>query len=92
MGKKVVAVDLNPLSRTSRLASISIVGNVVRVMPNLVEEVGRLRRLPLEVSERLSKSFDNNANLAESIRFIADRLIELSHRGPARELSLEGTE
>lgn len=32
-GKKVVAVDLNPFSRTARRASITIVDNIVRAVP-----------------------------------------------------------
>ena len=35
-GKTVIAVDLNPLSRTSRDASITIVDNVVRAVPHMV--------------------------------------------------------
>ena len=36
-GKSVIAVDLNPLSRTSRDASITIVDNVVRAVPRMNE-------------------------------------------------------
>ncbi len=36
-GKSVIVVDLNPLSRTSRDASITIVDNVVRAVPRMVE-------------------------------------------------------
>ncbi len=35
MGKKVIAVDLNPLSRTARRANITIVDNVTRAVPLL---------------------------------------------------------
>ncbi|VVB65501.1 4-phosphopantoate--beta-alanine ligase [Candidatus Gugararchaeum adminiculabundum] len=38
-GKKVIAVDLNPLSRTARKASITIVDNVVRAIPLLTAEL-----------------------------------------------------
>lgn len=36
-GKAVIAVDLNPMSRTSRDASIAIVDNVVRAVPRMIE-------------------------------------------------------
>jgi 4-phosphopantoate---beta-alanine ligase len=36
MGKKVIAIDLNPLSRTSRMATLTIVDNIVRAVPNLI--------------------------------------------------------
>ena len=39
-GKKVVAIDLNPFSRTARGASITIVDNVVRALPLLAEYAG----------------------------------------------------
>ena len=38
-GKDVIAVDLNPLSRTSRDASITIVDNVVRAVPRMIDRV-----------------------------------------------------
>lgn len=39
-GKTVITVDLNPLSRTSRDASITIVDNVVRAVPRMIATVG----------------------------------------------------
>ena len=38
MGKEVVTVDLNPMSRTAKKASVTIVDNVVRVLPALIQE------------------------------------------------------
>ena len=37
MNKKVITVDLNPLSRTSVTADISIVDNIVRAVPQLIK-------------------------------------------------------
>ncbi len=39
LGKAVIAVDLNPMSRTSRDASITIVDNVVRAVPRMIDRV-----------------------------------------------------
>ncbi|MEE2657277.1 MAG: phosphopantothenate/pantothenate synthetase [Candidatus Latescibacterota bacterium] len=39
MGKDVITVDLNPLSRTAHTATITIVDNLVRALPRLVESV-----------------------------------------------------
>lgn len=39
MGKQVVTVDLNPMSRTAKQASVTIVDNVVRAVPLLCEEI-----------------------------------------------------
>src|SRR5207245_9123776 len=44
MGKKVIAVDLNPLSRTSRSANVTIVDNVTRALPLLNRQVHQLKR------------------------------------------------
>jgi 4-phosphopantoate--beta-alanine ligase len=66
-GKKVIAVDLNPLSRTSRTATVSIVDNVVRVIPNLVRTIVGMRSMPRNKLLAQISSFDNQQNLAGSI-------------------------
>src|SRR3989339_429087 len=38
-GKKVIAVDLNPMSRTAQKATITIVDNIVRAMPLLIKTI-----------------------------------------------------
>ena len=67
MGKAVVTVDLNPMSRTSRTASITIVDNVVRALPLLIEAVERLIANPNAGSP---PDFDNLANLERAERAI----------------------
>ena len=37
MGKEVITVDLNPLSRTAQEASITVVDHVARALPGLIE-------------------------------------------------------
>ena len=59
MGKTVIAVDLNPLSRTAQLASITIVDNVVRAMPLLISEAKRLKSHGVEELQREVSSFNN---------------------------------
>src|SRR5919107_1644094 len=39
MNKNVIAVDLNPLSRTSLCADVTIVDNVVRAVPQLIKRI-----------------------------------------------------
>lgn len=68
MGKKVITVDLNPLSRTSKAAHITIVDNIIRAMPAMIE-VAR----ELNASRSLKKivdNFDNKKNLRDSIKII----------------------
>lgn len=76
MGKKVIAIDLNPLSRTARRANITIVDEVTRALPLLTQEVEKLRGLSKAQLEELA-SFDNRANLKAMLRHITQRLSEL---------------
>ena len=41
-GKKVIAIDLNPVSRTSMAADVSITDELTRAVPNLISHVGEL--------------------------------------------------
>jgi 4-phosphopantoate---beta-alanine ligase len=61
-GKKVIAIDLNPLSRTARAAHVTIVDEVTRAVPNMTAMVPELRR---NGDRRLAlvNSFDNQLNL-----------------------------
>ncbi|MGI0035382.1 MAG: 4-phosphopantoate--beta-alanine ligase [Nitrososphaera sp.] len=68
MGKNVIAVDLNPLSRTAKAANITIVDNVIRAVPALVKSALSLRgRTSLK---RIYRSFDNGRNLQEALTII----------------------
>ena len=70
MEKRIIAIDLNPLSRTSLCADITIVDNVVRVMPKLIEEIKKFKEKKIE--ENLE--FDNRKNLKESIKIMKKNL------------------
>lgn len=70
MGKKVIAVDLNPLSRTSVHATICIVDNVVRVIPILIQMLLELKGENRESLTNVISKFNNIMNLNESSRLI----------------------
>jgi len=78
MGKRVIAVDLNPLSRTAQKASITIVDNITRATPKLTKTVGTLRKQGRKNPADILRSFDNKKNLAESIALIHRRLIKFA--------------
>ena len=65
-GKKVIAIDLNPLSRTANAAHVTIVDEVTRAIPAMIETVPELRR---NGDRRLAlvNSFDNRRNLEEAM-------------------------
>jgi 4-phosphopantoate--beta-alanine ligase len=73
MNKKVITIDLNPLSRTSRAANITIVDNVVRAMPALVQAARKLRGGTLSL-KKITDNFDNSKNLQESLKIIKGEL------------------
>jgi 4-phosphopantoate--beta-alanine ligase len=63
LGKKVIAVDLNPLSRTARNAYITIVDNLTRAMPVLIEEISYLKSKKPYYMNKLLDKYDNKKNL-----------------------------
>lgn len=69
-GKKVVTVDLNPLSRTAKTATVTIVDNLVRVIPSLTREVERLRRMDKSTLQDITRNFDNQQNLKDSLKLM----------------------
>ncbi len=71
MGKTVITIDLNPLSRTARTADITIVDNVVRAIPNIDEAMSEMSR---EEAQGILSAFDNGDNLKETMEFIARRM------------------
>ncbi|MCK4995837.1 MAG: phosphopantothenate/pantothenate synthetase [Thermoplasmatales archaeon] len=78
MGKTVIAIDLNPLSRTARTASVTIVDNVVRAIPNIKRWIKKLKNEDRKVLEDMVKSWDNNNMLKDVSSFISKRLNSLS--------------
>lgn len=66
LGKIVLAIDLNPLSRTARTATVSIVDNVTRAFPLLNSEVRKLKKGSRGRLEKIIGDFDNEDNLAET--------------------------
>ena len=74
MGKTVIAIDLNPLSRTAQTANVTIVDNVVRAIPNMTRFADELRSSGKEELQKLVKEFDNKKNLADAIENISKNL------------------
>ncbi len=87
MRKQVIAIDLNPLSRTARTASITIVDNLVRAVPLLASECRSLANLPNSELQSIIMNFDNRRNLSESISYIVNRLENLAEKGEFLEAS-----
>ncbi len=60
----MITVDLNPLSRTARTASITIVDNVARAMPLLVERAEALSARSPEELRQIHASYPHEEILA----------------------------
>ena len=73
-GKKIISIDLNPLSRTSQVASVSIVDNIVRGIPALIKASVKMKELTHSQLEKYVLNFNNNANLASAIEQIVEYL------------------
>lgn len=74
MKKRVIAIDLNPLSRTSQTATISIVDNIVRAIPNMLAYAKKLKDLKKEELEDIVKNFDNKKNLKMAINLMKEKI------------------
>lgn len=72
MRKEVITVDLNPMSRTAKQASVTIVDNVVRALPLLCKEIENA--LPVGVVEnRASLNYSNEEVLRKALQHISRR-------------------
>ncbi|MDD1738072.1 MAG: phosphopantothenate/pantothenate synthetase [Methanothrix sp.] len=74
MGKRVIAIDLNPFSRTARKATVSIVDNIVRAVPLLTEQVRQFSGVPQAELERMVGDYDNERVLRQAVREIQEHL------------------
>ncbi len=72
MGKKVISVDLNPLSRTAIASNITIVDNIVRVIPNMIKISEHLVKKDKYYLLQLIKNFDNKENIHKSLLMIKE--------------------
>jgi 4-phosphopantoate--beta-alanine ligase len=63
-GKRVVTIDLNPLSRTARTATVTIVDNITRCLPLMVERALNMQKMPSDTLGDTIDRWDNAAALA----------------------------
>lgn len=78
LGKTVLTVDLNPLSRTARQAHVTVVDNILRALPLMVSLARDLKGRPESELQALADGWDNHRGLAEALRFMAARLTRLA--------------
>jgi 4-phosphopantoate--beta-alanine ligase len=78
IGKKAIAIDMNPMSRTARAADITIVDNIVRALPCLVRAARKLSRLDQVRLRKIMNDFNNTKNLKVMVELISKRLKNIS--------------
>lgn len=74
IGKTIIAIDLNPLSRTAKSADITIVDNVIRAIPNIEKWVRNLKKYDKSFFNNMVNSWNNDEMLKKSLNFISQRL------------------
>tara|TARA_B100001769_G_scaffold172820_1_gene136269 strand:- start:6187 stop:6933 length:747 start_codon:yes stop_codon:yes gene_type:complete len=67
MGKTVIVIDLNPLSRSAKMGTITIVDELTRVAENMLLQFDSIK-----MSE-VSKTYDNEEALRDALRHIATK-------------------
>jgi 4-phosphopantoate--beta-alanine ligase len=68
MKKKVITVDLNPLSRTALTADITIVDNMVRAVPLIIDRIKHHKNDScLDELKDIVKSYNNNETLTNAV-------------------------
>lgn len=76
MGKRVITVDLNPLSRSARKASVTIVDNITRCLPLMIREMNVLNRRGYKRYNIMN--YNNQLMLKQVLLHIAKRLQSLA--------------
>ena len=76
MGKTVITIDLNPMSRTARTADVTIVNNIIRAVPEMVSIAREISHLTKGELMTLMESYDNEKSLNASLREMFRRLEE----------------
>ena len=73
LGKLLITIDLNPLSRTAKTATITIVDNIMRAIPNLIDAINELENTDQSTLHHIVNSFNNQENIIETLKKISDK-------------------
>jgi 4-phosphopantoate---beta-alanine ligase len=91
IGKYIITIDLNPMSRTAVFSDVTIVDNIIRCLPLMVERAQEMKNTPQDELLKIVENFDNEKNLADSMELMKSRLGELSKDiNPLRQKKVSG--
>ena len=74
--RKVIAIDLNPLSRTAQKATITIVDNIIRAIPLLTKAIINYKKFNKDDLEKIIRDYKNKIGLNDSLKEINKNLKE----------------
>ncbi|MBA7544957.1 hypothetical protein ES705_37319 [subsurface metagenome] len=74
MGKKVITIDLNPLSRTSLWSNVTIVNNLIRAIPEMMDIARSMKTMGKQELEAMMTNFDNFQTIRKMLIFFNERL------------------
>ena len=69
-GKNIITIDLNPLSRTSKMSDVSIMDNIVRAIPFMTKIASDLKNQDRKLLLDIVNEYDNEENLKQSLKQI----------------------
>ncbi|WP_410765504.1 4-phosphopantoate--beta-alanine ligase [Haloferax sp. DFSO60] len=70
MGKTELVIDLNPMSRSAQVATVPIVDNIMRAVPNMTKHARDLKGASREELEAIIDAFDADEALAAAEKAI----------------------
>ena len=73
--KKVITIDLNPMSRTAKKATITIVDNIIRAVPLLINTIKRFKKYDKTKLEKIIKNYSNQRILNVALEEINRNLV-----------------
>ncbi len=68
--KKVIVVDLNPMSRSAKNATITIVDNIIRAVPLLIKTLKQYKKYNKNRLRNILKNYDNKKILKRALKDI----------------------
>ena len=66
-GKEIITIDLNPLSRTAQMSTITIVDNIVRAIPFMIQTTKEYKNKDKKELKLIVDNFNNKENLKKSL-------------------------
>jgi 4-phosphopantoate--beta-alanine ligase len=86
-GKKIIAIDLNPMSRTAQWAHVTICDNITRCVPRMVEIAKAFKKGKTKKQlEAIAEKHDNARALSATVKEIIAYLAKIADKGVFLEI------